>query len=226
MKTNSSPARRSGKVLPLLLVTLALSVLTPRIAQAALSIDVGLQSVTADTAAPQAIEIYVNNDGGPTSVGAMDFYIRLGEGTGTAPYISSVDLLSGTIFESDNSGQSADPGNGPQLQFHEVLKASGAGPVLPTGSSLIGTVSFVTAGITSGTYDLLLSVPGVGDTDFYSDAASPSPLGTIVFNGSLDVVTPIPEASTVFAAVLALLVAGLHLCGRLNRHRQERPDPR
>ena len=200
---------RAGCSMAGLLAALALAFLTPRVAMGSVQVDVGTQTVIGNDATPQTIYLFVNNSGSPVTVGSLDFYIELGSGAGTTPSISSVDLLTGTIFASNNSGQSADPGNESQLQFYSALKASGpsgSGPVIPTGSSQLAAISFVTAGTASGSFALSLS-PTVGTTDYFTDTSSPTGVGLSIVNGTLDVVA-VPEPSNALAAVFMVLFAG------------------
>ncbi len=144
---------RVGRGLAGSLATLMLVFLTPRVAMGALDldVDVGTQTLIGNDSTPQAVSFYVNNtSGSPITVGGLDFFIELGTGSGTTPSISSVDLLTDTIFANNNEGQHADSGNGVQLQYYSVVYASAPAPEIPTGSSLLATVSFVTAGTASG----------------------------------------------------------------------------
>jgi hypothetical protein len=197
---------RTGCSLATLLVALALAFLTPRVAMGALlNVDVGAHSLIADSATPQTIFLSVNNSSGsPITVGALNFFIQLGNGAGTTPFISSVDLLTGTIFSSGS--QAGDSGNGPQSQFYAVLKAGGSGPVIPTGSSQLATISFVTVGTTSGSFSLSLSSSG-GSTDYFTDTTSPTGIGLSFTPGSLDLVAvpePVNVALPVFGGLVAL----------------------
>jgi hypothetical protein len=186
---------RAGCSMAGLLAVLALAFLTPRVAMGSVQVDVGTQTVIGNDATPQTIYLFVNNSGSPVTVGSLDFYIELGSGAGTTP--------------SNNSGQSADPGNESQLQFYSALKASGpsgSGPVIPTGSSQLAAISFVTAGTASGSFALSLS-PTVGTTDYFTDTSSPTGVGLSIVNGTLDVVA-VPEPSNALAAVFMVLFAG------------------
>ena len=198
-----------------MLAVVALDFLTPRVAMGALSVDVGTYTLTGDSATPQTIYLSVNNSGSPITVGALNFYIQLGDGTGTTPYISSVDLLTGTIFASNNSGQSADSGNLPQNQFYGVLKASGpvgSGPVIPTGLSQLATISFVTTGTPSGTFSL-----SFGSTDYFTDTTSPVGVGLSFTPGELDLAAvpePVNVALPIFGGLVALATGCSRWCRR------------
>lgn len=200
---------RAGCSLAGLLAALALAFLTPRVAMGSVQVDVGTQTVIGDDATPQTIYLFVNNSGAPITVGSLDFYIQLGDGTGTTPSISSVDLLTGTIFSAGS--QNGDINNGPQLQFYGVTKASGPGPAIPSGQSQLAAISFVTTGTASGSFSLSLSTSGGGNTDYFTDTSSPTGIGLSLVNGTLDVVAvpePVNMALSLFGG-LAVLVGGL-----------------
>jgi hypothetical protein len=178
-----------------LVAALAYGILGRDDALAQLTLSVGTPTVVGNSATPQSINLVVNNGGSPVTVGALDFYIQLGDGAGASPSISSVDLITATGFALNNSGQSSDPNNSAQLQYFGVLKASGApgsGAVLSSGANTIATVSFVTTGISSGSFPLSVSVAGIGDTTYYTDALIPSALGITINNGTL-YISAVPE---------------------------------
>ena len=77
--------------------------------------------------------------------------------------------------------------------------------VIPTGSSQLAAISFVTAGTASGSFALSLS-PNVGTTDYFTDTGSPTGIGLSIVNSTLDVVAvpePVNLALTVFGGSVA-----------------------
>ena len=216
---------RTGCGLAWLLAALAFAFLTPRVAMGALEVDVGTHTLIGNDATPQTIYLSIYNSGSPITVGALDFYIQLGDGTGSTPYISSVDLVSGTIFQGNNLGQSGQ-GIGSQLVYYGVAKASGtpgSGPQIPTGQSQLAAISFVTAGTASGSFSLSLN-PSAGTTEYFTDSSSPAGIGLSFMAGTLDVVA-VPEPSNTVAAVFMVFFAGFHaLRQRWFRAVKQRPD--
>jgi hypothetical protein len=63
---------------------------------------------------------------------------------------------------------------------------------LSFGPNTIATVSFITTGVSSGSFPLSLAVSGIGDTTFYSDTLSPLALSMTINNGFLNI-SAVPE---------------------------------
>lgn len=178
----------------------ALTLLTCQ-ANAGLRLDVGSPEVVADRTAEQFTEVFIVNDGPAIQVASLDFAIQIGDGQGTTPGISSVNLVGGTAFDGNYSGPFLFAGNQPQSQYHVVMKAgsgAGTGPWLPSGRSRLATVGIVTAGAGPGTFVLRFSGTAFGDTDFVPDVADltlQTRLGTSAENGVLTVKPPSPTAA-------------------------------
>jgi hypothetical protein len=182
---------RAGCSLPAMLAALALGFLAPRVATGALeNLVVGENYVIGDSQNPQDIYLNVYNSGSQIAVGSLNFVIQLGDGTGTTPSISNVDLKTGTIFSSGLQG--AQPGTGEQIGFYGVVTSPAVD--IPQGWSRLATISFVTAGTASGRFDLSLSAlddqgQRVG-TDYFTEQYTP--VGLTFSPGYLNV-TPVPE---------------------------------
>jgi hypothetical protein len=185
-------------------------------ASATLILDPGNVTLTGGLATPQTFTLYVDNTSPtPVAVGALDFFIQLGNGQGTSPAITGIDLEHGTVFDGHSSGQTGDPSNSPQLLFFESVKSVGTTLVLQPALNKLATISIVTTGMSQGQLPLLLSVPGVGETAYLSDTASPFPLAMDILSGTLKVVSadPVPDGGSTAALLLApLLILGCQRC--------------
>ena len=175
-------------------------------------IDVGNHSLFPNMAG-QEIQIFVT---GGTPVQGLNFYIQVADGGPEAaalglipppgidgPAITGLDLLSGTIFEDNNTEQRS----GPFLpQFRDGLTSTVEGTVLASG--LLATVTFDTTGFTTlgQQWELRLTnvVEHVG-TDFATIPAT-------IHNGAITIV---PEPSSI--VLLLLAAVGMLLVVRLRR---------
>jgi len=204
----------------LIILGVAAAALGMTVAKGQVVLTVGTIDVPAESAA-YSIDLFVNNtSGAPVAVASLDFGIATAE---AGPKIGTVDLLTGTVFASDNNGVFAyvegDHGKG-----YALTEAPPSGPnplgniFLPTGLTKIATVSFNTVGISPGVYTLSLTGSGgsLPDTD-YSIPSSFDPLGMSVFNGSLNVTAaPVPEPEEMALGSVVALVAW----GALRRFRR------
>lgn len=155
----------------------------------------------------QTITIFVK---GGQLVQGLNFNIQIADGGPVAagsiigPGISGVDILTGTIFAGNNTGNP--PGNGilvSQVAFYSTTTASGS--VVAQG--LLASVTLDTTGLLSGTFDLFLSNTLNSSTNFAS--MDPALTPTII-DGSLTIV---PEP----VSLMLTLGTGLMLLGRRNR---------
>lgn len=138
----------------------------------------------------QVIEFFVTGTG-ETAPG-LNFNIQVGDG-GTAgggsivgPAITGLDIISGTIFDGNNTGQ-AGLGAGTVPQVAGATTTTNSGTVEPDG--LLATVTFDTTGFGLGTgpFDLLLSdtLNGMTEFPFASD-------DLVVTDGRI-LIVPVPE---------------------------------
>ena len=119
----------------------------------------------------QTFPIYVTG-GGP--VQGLNFYIQVGDGgvpaggTDVGPVITSVDILGGTIFQSNNNGAYDTDGSGandtvPMFEGRTTSTASGS----VNASGLLGTVTIDTTGLVGKhTWALKMANTRNGSTDF------------------------------------------------------------
>src|SRR3954453_18955692 len=69
-------------------------------------VDVGTHNLLGN-AAGQIITLSISDSSpGISRIAGEDFVVQIGNGNGTAPKITSVDIVTGTIFGSNNPGQS------------------------------------------------------------------------------------------------------------------------
>lgn len=187
-------------------VVLALGLLlcVPAIAQAASSIVVGNHILAANTAG-QTIQLNVVGD---IKVGAVDLFMVINGGTGPAPVVTAVDLTTGTIFASGNTGLGlfGAPYDPPSLLPAALTTSTAANPTLyPIANGLLATVTFDTTGVPAGVYSWSLTSHPFGPTDLGTDANFENIVPDIT-NGSLTIV---PEPASVVMGLFAAAGVGV-----------------
>ncbi|MCP4376099.1 MAG: PEP-CTERM sorting domain-containing protein [bacterium] len=168
-------------------------------------INVGSHQLQPNTAG-QTIQLFVS---GGDAVAGVNFYAQI-DGGGSAvpggvdvgPIFTNLDILTGTIFATNNNGQSGGPGY-PQLAIGSTVLNSGS----VAADGLLATLTVDTTGVSSGDYAFLLSGTLNGDTDFADVNIYPT-----ITNGTIHV-TPEP-------ASMALLGLGSLVVLRTRRRRQ------
>ncbi|MEQ9461482.1 MAG: hypothetical protein RIG82_11085 [Phycisphaeraceae bacterium] len=111
----------------------------------------------------QLITIYATSDDQP--VQGINLNAQIGDGLSNAPSFTSVDLLAGTIFETNNTGLGSASGVlTPQVAFYSTTTAIGT--VLANG--LLATIEIDTSGFfaSDGPFDLILSQTLNNPTNF------------------------------------------------------------
>jgi len=187
--------------------------ISPLSATAAIIIDVGdhlLQPNMPD----QTFQILVS---GGDLVQGLNFYIQVADGGPEAggsidgPVIQELDILTGTIFDGNNTGAIDFDGGPPpypdvvpQWEGHSTTTLSGS--VAATG--LLATVTIDTTGFGGGTWDLIMQ--NTGDGTYTTDFAG---ISADITDGSI---TVIPEPST-FVMSTGLIAMGLVGYGRRRR---------
>lgn len=169
----------------------------------AATVDVGTHILLADTPG-QEIQFLVS---GGESVAGVDLFLQVGDGgpelvnvglpAGTdAPEVSSVELVTGTIFDGTSATQTdLDRSGVVQVFFSDVaLSLPPPEPQSVPATGVLATVTIDTTGFSSGTYDLLLSgvLPALTgwpfDTTLLGTDGTSVP--TTIDNGSLTVYSP------------------------------------
>ena len=132
--------------------------------------------------------ILINVSGG-TAVSGLNFNAEIaGGGTpngGTAgPAITNVNLVTGTIFGGNNSGQQNIPSNSPQVYEGGIATTSGT----VTATGLLATLTIDTTGFQGSIFSLKLtgfgSAGASGNTDFTIDP-NLNPIPANVTNGNI-----------------------------------------
>jgi hypothetical protein len=132
-------------------------------ARAALSINVGTHTLLPNTP-NQTIQLSVT---GGDAVQALNFNAQVADGgpelggVVNGPDITAANIVTGTIFSGNNSGQQ-DPGSFPQLAIRTTTTSSGS----IAASGVLATLTISTVGISSGTFPLKLNDTLNGPTDF------------------------------------------------------------
>jgi hypothetical protein len=176
-------------------------------AQAA-SVNVGLHSLYANVSGQK---VKLNVSGGDL-VDALNFFVQIGDGgvaasgyRGTGPLITEVDILTGTIFAGNNSGQTDLTGGLVPLPAEIALVGTDTASGSVTASGLLATLTIDTTGYAAGsTFDLKLKGTLNGDSSFGLDPIT-------ITNGSI-VLVPVPEPASLMT--LVLLAAGFAMFRR------------
>ena len=144
-------------------------------------------------------------DGGADS---LEFDAQVGDGGAanggmdTTPVMSSIDLITGTIWDSANTLQTDVEDN--PLVRQSIVETGGN---LVSSNGLIGTIVFDTTGFGTGEIDFLLTgVAGTANTTVFNGSTA---LTTLAPNGIIRV-TNIPEPSSSLFLFAGLLGLGIH----------------
>jgi hypothetical protein len=168
----------------------------------------------------QPIQVYVTSGVGAPDVSAVDFNMQIDKGY---PYgdlsvpgpifdqSQPIDLVTGTIFAADNSGQFDTAAGPPPLDppakqnLMWGILTSAAGHYVPA-NGLLATVYVDTTGYSSGTWPLAMSTTLNGPTMFH-DGLGNADITPQITDGSINIV---PEPSTF--CLLSMAVTGVLAC--------------
>ncbi len=163
---------------------------------------IDLQAETAN----QAIHFFATGIVAENGADGLEFDVQVGDGgdflggTDTAPTITSIDLITGTVWESSNPTQS-DPEVHPLVRQSTVDTSS-----LVSSDGRIGTIVFDTTGFGVGEIDFRLSgVAGSFDTTFFQGVNS---LTTVAPNAIIRV-TAVPEPASGLLILTGLIGVAL-----------------
>jgi len=179
--------------------------------RAQITIEVGTFQLLPDT--PD--QTVILNVAGVSGAAALDFYVQIADGfpnvqgsTIDGPNIASVDIIAGTLFESNNDGGQFGSGLGLQQQYRGVLTIT---DTTVSGSDVLATLKIDTTGFTDGKWALNLKDVHNGPTTFYTPTFQPLPAN--ITDGFISIV---PEP-TAFGLVFGVLGMGWAVCRRLGR---------
>ena len=178
-------------------------------AQATLVLHVG-HHLLAPNMAGQAIPVYVSGgdfvQGVTFNVQVEDAYPDFGVIDG--PNTTDVDLLAGTIFDGNNTGENL-IGVGEQLIIEGTTTASGT----ISAEGLLAIVMIDTTGFSAGDGPFRLLMGGTlnGDTNFQSSGGTLVP---VISNG---LITIIPEPATFVTAMIGIIGLCLYALRRKMR---------
>jgi len=182
-------------------------------ASAALIINVGNIDLLPNQSGQQHIFQVQNTGGTAVETLGIQFNIQIDSGGAliVAPTITAVNILTSTIFASDNNGQAGGADTVRRWEVYTLENGSLPKPGIPTGFSTVATVTFDTTGFSSGTWNLFLTTPAGGTA--YLDPNTGDPMAMTLNAGTLTVV---PEPVNVALGVFGCLMAAC-LSAR-NRH--------
>ena len=186
-------------------VSVALGLFLSSKAHAALIISVGNIDLLPNTANQQRILQVQNTGGASVDTLGIQFNIQIDDGGAliVAPTITQVDLLTGTIFQSDNNGQGGGSDTVRRWEVYTLENGSLPKPSVPVGFSTVATVTFDTTGFSSGSWNLFLATPA-GSTA-YLNPTTGDPLAMTLNAGTLTVVPePVSGALCIFAGLLCV----------------------
>jgi hypothetical protein len=187
-----------------LIVCLA-GMLLSRFASAAVIV-VGDHELLPDTP-NQLVPIFVT---GGDAVQGLNLYAQIADGGPAAggtilgPAVTDADVLTGTIFELNNTGVQ-DPGSVAQLIARTVTTDTGSVPA----TGLLATLKISTVGFTSGTWALNLGNTRSGPTDF-------TIVPITITDGSIKIV---PEPVMIAPLILVLIPLSRRRTARLSHPR-------
>ena len=172
--------------------------MTFQAAAGASTVNVGTNPIYANVSGQK---VTLNVSGGDL-VDALNFFVQIGDGgnpslgyRGTGPAITEVDILTGTIFSGNNTGQTDLTAGLLPLPAQIALVGTDTISGSVTASGLLATLTIDTTGYSAGSsYDLKLKGTLNGDSSFGLDPMT-------ITNGSI-VLVAVPEPSAVFTLIL------------------------
>ncbi len=127
----------------------------------------GVQEVAQD--GKTLIPVMIQHEVGDPQLAGVQLAMQISDGT-VGPKIGAVDLVTGTIFESNHTG-SRDKGSLPRQAFWETTTAAGTVPIPATG--VLATIEVDTTGLKSGAFVLKLTSVLGASTVLFDGLANP-----------------------------------------------------
>ncbi len=157
-------------------------------------VDVGSYSVTAGT--PIVAHILVSNGSGTevTGIEGMTFTVQIGDGTGNIPKITSVDLLTGTVWSDHVSPLNVSiPAGGDEFQYQSRDLLTDVPGEFVDVNGLLAVVTFDTTGIALGDYAIKLVGTKTAGRDSVFLNGFGEPVAATFGQGSISIVVPEPR---------------------------------
>jgi len=189
---------------------------------AAVTIDMP-EVLLAPNQAGQTFEVHAVNHGDPVPVTGIGFNVQVADGGVPAggriqgPAITSVDVVTGTVFASNNNGPSGAGSMVPQVYERGTLTSSGS-VNLPSGISKVATVVLDTTGFDSGTFTLTLNT--VNDRTHYTTLSGN--LRPLLIDGAVTIASP-PRVMRIIACAPSRLALTFTTIAGV-RYRVQRAD--
>jgi hypothetical protein len=155
-------------------------------AQAVTDPVISVGNYTAVAGSQVTVQLKVSDLGNVTAqdIEGMTFTVQIDDGTGTAPTIASVDLLTGTVWAGHGSSVFV-PSGGSQPQFKTFSVLTGADGNFINPNGLLATIVLDTTGAAKGQYSIKLIGTKISafDTEFQNHLGSP--VKSVITNGTL-----------------------------------------
>jgi uncharacterized protein (DUF2141 family) len=138
-------------------------------APAGLSVTLGRYTLAHGASASFQIDVSDSHPAAAQDIEAMNFALQIGNGLGSTPSISSIDLSTGTIWAGHGAVVDS-PSGGVQPQFQAWSVTTGSAGDYVTANGVLATITLDAAGAAPGNYILRLTntiAPG-WDTSFLS----------------------------------------------------------
>lgn len=200
-----------GRVLPFLVLGLGTCIasLNSVQAQLTLQVQVGNNDLAANSVG-QVVNLFIQNTGTTSAddvqVFGISFNVQIADGSTStsAPNLTGVDILTGSVFASNNTGQ-----QNPTMTVHHwnatTTTSSGAATLVHGTTTEIGQLTIDTTGFSSGSWALSLTLYN-GGTHYFDNHANP--IVPTITDGTITVV-PEPNSAVGASCMLLAMVAFL-----------------
>ena len=166
-------------------------------------VNVGSYSVSAGTPIVAQLNVSNTSTAATSDIEGMTFTVQLAAGTGTAPKISSVDLLTGTVWTGHVSPINlTTPTGGNQLEYQSRDILTDTPGDFINANGLLATVTFDTTGAAAGSYAIkLIGTKTAGRDSVFLDGLGDPVTATF---GQGNITVNVPEPSSVILGLIGL----------------------